>query len=164
MWGATRAGRIAVLLGLGAMLLAGRSASLVRAAPESCSGVEAWLDYLYQVREQQDALALREADLSRDPSLTPEELARALAMVADERAALNDEFQRHPTPPAAEATRTAYSLAWELDALIGDAYVRALRTGDERLRGLADGYTEASGTIHVRADQLLEQLLQMCGG
>jgi hypothetical protein len=134
----------------------------LRAAPDDCSAVSTWVDYLQEMRDRQDTLAQREADLSRDAALTTDELAAGLATVADEREAATAEFNAHAAPPLAESVRTAYSLAWELDGLIGNAYLRAVRTGDPRLRGLADGYTEASGTITARANQLLDQLLETC--
>ncbi|HLH23099.1 MAG TPA: hypothetical protein VK066_11280 [Chloroflexota bacterium] len=151
---------LVLLLMLGGLVLHGPSPA--RAADDDCSGVSDWVDYLYQMRDQADDLSQREADLSRDDGLTTEELAAGLAAVANDREALSEEFQQHPVPPAAEAVQTAYALAWELDGLVGNAYLRAVRSDDERLRGLADGYSEASGTITTRAAQLLDQLLERC--
>ena len=53
--------------------------------------------------------------------------------------------------------------AWELDSQIANAYGPAVGRGDERQRGLADGYTEASSTIEARGARLLDALLSSCG-
>ena len=131
-------------------------------APSDCAAVREWVDYLNMMIDRQRDLAQREVELTRDPSVSTQALADGLAAVAADREAANAEFQAHPVPPSALSVQTAYSLAWELNAEMANAYLRAVRTGDERQRGLADGYTEAGGTIEARAARLLNTLLNSC--
>jgi len=131
-------------------------------APPDCGAIRDWVDYLNTMADRQRDLAQREVELTRDPSVSTEVLADGLAAVAADREALNSEFEAHSVPPSARPVQTAYSLAWELNAEMANAYLRAVRTGDERQRGLADGYTEAGGTIEARAARLLDALLNTC--
>ncbi len=142
------------------LLTVGRAAA--QAMPADCGAVREWVDYLNAMADRQRDLAQREVELTRDPRVSPETLADGLAAVATDREAANAEFQAHPVPPSALSVQTAYSLAWELNAEMANAYLRAVRTGDERQRGLADGYTEAGGTIEARAARLLNTLLNSC--
>jgi hypothetical protein len=134
-----------------------------QASPSDCGAVREWVDYLNGMIDRHHDLAQREVALTRDPSVSTEALADGLAAIAGEREAANAEFQGHPAPASAVPIQTTYSLAWELDAQIANAYVRAVRTSDERQRGLADGYTEASSTIEARGSRLLDALLSSCG-
>jgi hypothetical protein len=151
---------IALLVQL-ALVPTGR-AYQVQTAPSDCEAVREWVDYLNTVIDRERDLAQREVELTRDPGVSTDALADGLATVATAREAINAEFQAHAVPPSALPVQTAFSLAWELNAEIASAYVRALRTGDERQRGVADGYTEASSTIEARAGRLLNALLNAC--
>lgn len=64
--------------------------------------------------------------------------------------------------PPLHPAQTAHRLTWAVNAEIASAYVRAVRTGDERQPGQAVGYTEAGGTIEARAARLLDGLLTEC--
>ncbi|SRR5579884_662579 len=154
-------------LALAALLLLGPQArptpaAFATAPAADCEAISAWVDYLHAMVDRQQEITQREVELSRDRTQSPDELAPALAAVGAEREAAIAEFLARPPPPEAQAVYTAYSLAWELDAQVARAYLQALRSGDERQRGLADGYTEASGTIAARADTLLSALLASC--
>jgi hypothetical protein len=152
-----------VLALLVAPLLTGGHTAAAQAVPEDCGAVREWVDYLNTMADRQRDLAQREVELTRDSSLSTETLADGLAAIAADREAANAEFQAHAVPPSALSVQTAYSLAWELNAETANAFLRAVRTGDERQRGLADGYTEAGSTIEARAARLLDALLAQCG-
>jgi hypothetical protein len=134
-----------------------------QSSPSDCTAVRDWVDYLNGMIDRHHDLAQREVALTRDPGVSTEALTDGLAAAAGEREAANAEFQGHPVPTSAVPVQITYSLAWELDAQIANAYLRAVRTGDERQRGLADGYTEASSTIEARGARLLDALLSSCG-
>lgn len=138
------------------------SGAPLQARPPDCDAVSEWVDYLNGMVERQNALTQREVELTRDTTLTADELANGLAAVAAERQAANAEFAAQPTPASAQPVQAVYAVAWELNAAVADAYLRALRNGDERQRGLADGYTEAGGTVEGRARRMLDALLASC--
>jgi hypothetical protein len=113
--------------------------------------------------ERHRAITQQEIDLTRNTGVSPDDLAEGLAALATERETANAEFEARAAPASALPVHTAYSLAWELEASVAQAYLRAVRSGDVRQRGVADGYTEASGSIAARASRLLDTLLTACG-
>jgi len=143
-------------------LLVGGPAAPARAVPEDCPAVSEWSDSLHTMIDRQNELELIEVRLTRLPTLTLDELADGLQTVATEREAVLAEFQARAVPPSALGVYTAYSLSWEIHAQVADAYIAALRRGDDHQLGIADAYHEASGTIETRARRLLSALLAAC--